>query len=84
MNQLKEWINIDHESDTPVYLQITNAFIHNIMNGRLRKGLKLSGSRIIAAELQINRMTIVAAFDELAAQGWIQMIPRKGTFKTSC
>jgi GntR family transcriptional regulator/MocR family aminotransferase len=80
MNQLKEWINIDHDSDTPVYLQVANAFIHNIMNGRLRKGLKLSGSRIIAGELEINRMTIVAAFDELAAQGWIQMIPRKGTF----
>jgi GntR family transcriptional regulator/MocR family aminotransferase len=80
MNQLNEWINIDHDSDTPVYLQIANAFIHNIMNGRLRKGLKLSGSRTIAGILRINRMTIVAAFDELEAQGWIQMIPRKGTF----
>jgi GntR family transcriptional regulator/MocR family aminotransferase len=80
MQQIKEWVNIDHHSDIPVYLQITNAFIHNIMNGRLRKGLKLSGSRMVADILKINRMTMVAAYNELEAQGWIETIPRKGSF----
>jgi GntR family transcriptional regulator/MocR family aminotransferase len=80
MNQLREWIIIDYDADIPVYLQITNAFIHNIMNGRLRTGLKLSGSRAVADMLNINRMTMVAAYDELQAQGWIEMIPRKGTY----
>ena len=77
---LQEMIRIDHSSDTPVYLQITNAFIHHIRLGRLRKGLKLPGSREVAAMLDINRMTMVAAYDELQAQGWIEMLPRKGTF----
>lgn len=80
MDHLEEWIKIDPTSETPVYLQITNAFIHTIRNGRLRKGLKLPGSRTLAARLGINRMTMVAAYQELHAQGWIEISPRKGTF----
>jgi len=80
MQVLQEMIRIDPASDAPVYLQITNAFIHNIRLGRLRKGLKLPGSREVASLLNINRMTMVAAYDELQAQGWIEMLPRKGTF----
>jgi len=80
MELLKQLIVIDTKSDTPVYLQISNAFIQNISQGRLRKGVKLPGSRETAALLRVNRMTVVAAFDELEAQGWIEMLPRKGTF----
>ena len=64
MDLIRELITIDPVSETPVYLQITNAFIHNIMEGRLRKGLKLPGSRQMGALLNVNRMTVVAAFDE--------------------
>ena len=80
MQLLKELIRIDPGADAPIYLQITHAFIHNIRQGRLRKGLKLPGSREVAELLDINRMTMVAAYDELQAQGWIEMLPRKGTF----
>lgn len=80
MNLIKELIIIDAQSDTPVYIQISNGFIQHIRQGRLRRGLKLPGSREIAALLQVNRMTVVAAFNELDAQGWIEMLPRKGTF----
>lgn len=80
MQLLKELIKIDAGAEMPIYLQITHAFIHNIRQGRLRKGLKLPGSREMAELLDINRMTMVAAFDELQAQGWIEMLPRKGTF----
>ena len=80
MQVLQEMILIDAASDMPVYLQITNAFIQNIRLGRLRKGLKLPGSREVASLLNINRMTMVAAYDELQAQGWIEMLARKGTF----
>lgn len=76
----KDLITIDSDSDQPVYLQIVNAFINNIRHGRLRKGLKLPGSRKMASMLNINRMTMVTAYDELEAQGWIETQPRKGTF----
>lgn len=80
MELLKELITIDNRADKPVYLQIANAFMQQIMQGRLRKGLRLPGSRELALLLRINRMTVVAAYAELEAQGWIEMLPRKGTF----
>lgn len=80
MTLLKELIIIDRSTTVSVYLQITNAFIHHIRRGRLRKGLKLPGSRELAVMLGINRMTAVAAYQELEAQGWIEMLPKKGTF----
>lgn len=77
---LKESVIIDKASEIPVYLQVANALIHNIRHGRLRRGLKLPGSREMASLLKIHRKTLLAALDELMAQGWIEMIPRKGTF----
>ncbi|GAA0190599.1 PLP-dependent aminotransferase family protein [Fulvivirga kasyanovii] len=80
MKLIQELIQIDPHSDLPVYIQITNGFIRAIRNGQLRKGLKLPGSREVAGLLGVNRMTMVAAYDELQAQGWIEMVARKGTF----
>jgi GntR family transcriptional regulator / MocR family aminotransferase len=76
----KALISIAPTADTPVYLQIANAMIINIRAGRLRSGLKLPGSRELAHALQVHRKTVIAALDELQAQGWIEMVPRKGTF----
>lgn len=82
MIPLEELITIDKTSKTAVYLQISNGFIHHIRSGRLRKGAKLPGSRKLAQSLNIHRNTLLAAFDELEAQGWIETVPRKGTFIT--
>lgn len=79
MELLKELIGID-SSSSPVYLHISNAVIAGIRQGKLRKGLKLPGTRELAGLLQVNRMTVVAAFQELEAQGWIEMRARQGTF----
>lgn len=80
MSLPKDLLVIDPHAGQPVYLQISNAFIRHIREGRLRKGLRLPGSRELAALLQVNRMTVVAALQELTAQGWIEMLPRKGAF----
>jgi len=80
MIYFQEILKIDKSANMPIYLQLVNAIIHQIRNGRLRKGLKLPGSRSLADELAINRMTVVAAYDELQAQGWIDQKPRKGSF----
>lgn len=80
MNFLKNNIKVDRDADRPLYLQISNSLIHHIREGRLRRGLKLPGSREMASILGVNRMTVVAVYDELHAQGWVHRIPRKGTF----
>jgi GntR family transcriptional regulator/MocR family aminotransferase len=80
MTPLKDLIHLDKSIDMPVYLQISNSIMNNIRRGHLRRGLKLPGSRELATVLGIHRKTMLASYDELMAQGWIEMIPRKGTF----
>ncbi len=77
---LKELIPIDRNSDTPVYMQIANAIILSIRRGRLRRGARLPGSRELAGLLNVHRKTLQTAYDELMAQGWIEISPRKGAF----
>lgn len=76
----RELLDYDTAAKTPIYLQIANAFVFQISQGRLRNGMKLPGSREMAQILNLNRMTLVAVYDELEAQGWIEKVPRKGTF----
>ncbi|HEX5171940.1 MAG TPA: PLP-dependent aminotransferase family protein [Cyclobacteriaceae bacterium] len=80
MINFSDLIKLDKSSNTPIYLQLTNEIIRQIQSGQLRKGLKLPGSRRLSDQLGINRMTVVAAFDELQAQGWIDQKARKGSF----
>ena len=41
---------------------------------------KLPGSRTLAGQLNVHRKTIVACYEELLLQGWIESIPKKGTY----
>ena len=73
-------IEINRQTATAVYVQIANAIVRHVKNGVIPTGTKLPGTRIMAGLLNIHRKTAVAAYDELAAQGWIEQIPSKGTF----
>ncbi|MBA2406702.1 MAG: PLP-dependent aminotransferase family protein [Chitinophagales bacterium] len=80
MISLNAVIEVDKESKTPVYLQIANKIILQIKKGILKPGSKLPGTRDLAKTLLVHRKTIVAALDELDAQGWIEIIPSSGTY----
>jgi GntR family transcriptional regulator/MocR family aminotransferase len=62
----------------PVYQQVAQAMVQHIRNGVLKPGAMLPGTRELAGILNLHRKTIIAAYDELAAQGWIEAVPRKG------
>ena len=70
-------------SDTPLYMQIVHAMIHEIQRGRLPPGTFLPGTRELADALAVNRKTIVTAYEELVAQGWLQSLGRRGTIVSS-
>ncbi len=75
-------ILLDRLSGTPVYLQIAHKMINAIQRGLLANGARLPGTRALAETLNVHRKTIVAAYQELYAQGWIEMLPNKGTYVT--
>ncbi|MCF8448430.1 MAG: PLP-dependent aminotransferase family protein [Taibaiella sp.] len=70
-------ITIDKSVALPVYRQIANSIITVIKGGLLKPGSKIPSSRQMAERLGLHRKTIVAAYEELITQGWIETIPRK-------
>lgn len=73
-------ISIDKTSATPVYQQVANGLIKLIIDGTIKPGYGLPASRVLAEVMCLNRTTVVAAYEELRIQDWIEAIPRKGIF----
>ena len=76
----KTLLELNSESSLPLYVQIANGISRNIQAGILKKGTKLLGSRLMADLLSVHRKTVIAAYEELYAEGWIEVFPKKGTF----
>lgn len=70
-------ILIEKESKISVYRQIAISIINAIRNGTLKPGTHLPGSRELSKTLGVHRKTVIAAYQELADQDWITVIPRK-------
>ena len=75
-----EYIKIDKNIATPIYIQLVEQIIKGIQLGFLENGTKLPGTRQLSEILNLNRNTIVKSLDELQAQEWIKIIPNKGTY----
>lgn len=76
----KTSIKLDRNCNQALYLQLSNQIIQLIKNQTLAPNAKLPGSRTLAEQLNVHRKTIVACYDELLLQGWVESIPKKGTF----
>ena len=68
------------EHKNPRFLQIARALTESVRQGRLRPGDSLPGSRVLAESLGVHRNTVLAAYRELIAEGWITTEPARGTF----
>lgn len=71
--------SIDPAQGVPIYLQIIQALIRDIESGRLPSGTFLPSSRDLATRLGVNRKTVVLAFEDLIAQGWLESAGTRGT-----
>jgi GntR family transcriptional regulator/MocR family aminotransferase len=77
-------LNIDLEpakaGGLPIFLRLARAISDDVKRGRLRPGDALPGSRTLARALGVHRNTVLAAYAELTAEGWIASEPAAGTF----
>ena len=64
----------------PLFQQISAAITAAIRQGRLRAGSRLPGTRTLAQSLLVNRNTVIAAYGELAGEGWVESSRASGTF----
>ncbi|SDW02943.1 aminotransferase-like domain-containing protein [Flavobacterium degerlachei] len=77
---LKNLIHFEKSSASPVYIQVSQQIINAIQRSYLAGGSLLPGTRIFSQLINVHRNTAVAVYDELASQGWVEIIANKGTF----
>jgi GntR family transcriptional regulator/MocR family aminotransferase len=62
---------IDRSATTPVFEQICAAIRSQVASGDMALGSKLPPTRVFATELGVSRSTIVTAYEQLVAEGYL-------------
>ncbi|WP_419393468.1 PLP-dependent aminotransferase family protein [Cytobacillus praedii] len=73
-----DW-NLDRKAKKPIYKQIAEFIENGIADGTFPPDKPLPSERYLAKELNINRSTVVSAYDELESNGLVQRIRGSGT-----
>ncbi|PIC97953.1 PLP-dependent aminotransferase family protein [Sporosarcina sp. P29] len=74
------FIELQKDSDIPLYQQIYNQIKQDIIDGKFPVGMKLPSKRQLEEFLGVSQTTIEMAYDQLTAEGFIAAEPRKGYF----
>lgn len=72
--------SLDHQSATPLVVQVVEGFRELVDSGSLRAGAKLPSIRQFAHMHGISVYTVVDAYDRLVAQGYCVSRPHSGFF----
>jgi len=73
-------IVLERRDGMPMYRQLYFAIRDAILDGRLRPGLRLPASRTLARDLSVARNTVVIAFEQLLAEGFVEARVGAGTY----
>jgi GntR family transcriptional regulator / MocR family aminotransferase len=65
-------VALDPRAEAPLYEQLEHTLRDAIRDGRLRAGTRLPSSRGLATELGISRGVVTCAYDQLAAEGFLE------------
>ncbi|GAB5534882.1 MAG: PLP-dependent aminotransferase family protein [Rubricoccaceae bacterium] len=73
-------VPLDPSAPDTLHRQLYEGLRVRMVDGRLRPGQRLPASRTLAADLDVARGTVVAAYDQLLIEGYIVSRPGAGTF----
>ena len=71
-------LNLDFNSDVPIYAQIKEQIIKSIATGDLKLNESLPSVRNMAEEIGVNLHTVNKAYNLLKDEGYINIDRRKG------
>jgi len=72
----------ERDAKIPSYLWLYGALRAEILEGRLRPGVRLPATRDLARQYSLSRGTIVNAFEQLQSEGYVEGAVGSGTFVT--
>ena len=75
-------IMLDHDGPVPLYRQVYEGFRAAILRRQLSPGERLPSTRTLARDLGISRYTVVEAFLQLLAEGYLEGKAGSGTYVT--
>lgn len=65
--------------DAPLHRQLYTAIKRAILDGRLRPGTRLPSTRNVARDMGVSRTTVLNAFEQLSAEGYLESKVGSGT-----
>lgn len=83
MELINVFIQIEFQSDVPIYEQVTRQIIEGIARGEMKPGDTLPSVRNLAADLGVNMHTVNKSYHELEAKGIITIRPKSGAIISS-
>ena len=72
-------IPLEKRGTCPIYRQLYDWFRSAITEGRLRPGQRVPSTRSMAAELQISRISVFNAYEQLQSEGYLETFVGSGT-----
>lgn len=73
-------LSVDRGSDDPMHRQIYGSLRRFILDGRIPQHTVLPSTRSLAEDLKVGRNTVIAAYDQLLAEGFIEARAGSGTW----
>lgn len=65
-------ITLEEDSERPMYRQLCAALREAIVAGVLDPGVRLPSTRTLAGELEVSRNTVLAAYEDLVDEGYVE------------
>ena len=72
MNFITPAIDLHRDAGQPLFVQLCDQIRAQIIDGRIQSRQRLPASRGLARELGISRSTVVTAYEQLVAEGYIE------------
>jgi GntR family transcriptional regulator/MocR family aminotransferase len=72
-------ISLDRRGTCPIYRQLYDWFRSAITESRMRPGQRVPSTRSMAAELQISRISVFNAYEQLHSEGYLETFAGSGT-----
>lgn len=73
-------LELDPSASIPLYRQVYEALRREILAGRLRAGARLPATRALASAFGISRNTVMNAYAQLLAEGYVEGEVGSGTY----
>ena len=75
-----DMVSVDRSCADPMHRQIYSALRRLILEGRIESDTLLPSTRSLAEDLGVGRNTVIAAYDQLLAEGFIEARAGSGTW----